>query len=350
MTSGFSIGDRHLGADEPALLVAELSANHNRSFERALELVRAAAEAGADAVKLQTYSADTITLDCKSDLFRRANAAPGQPRYLHELYALAATPWEWHAPLREEAERLGLIFFSTPFDPSAVEFLERLGVPAYKIASFELVDIPLIRLVARTGKPIVLSTGMGTLAEIEEAVRAIRGAGNEQLALLKCSSVYPARPEDLNLRTLRHMSETFSAPVGFSDHTLGTASAVAAVALGARIVEKHFTLSRAEEGPDSRFSLEPREFRQLVDAVREVELSLGRVSYDVSEPERANLVYRRSLFAVAEIKAGEPFTSENVRSIRPAHGLAPRHLDELLGRTASRDIARGTPLAWDLVD
>jgi N-acetylneuraminate synthase len=327
-------------------VVAEVSANHHQRYDEAVRLVHAAKDAGADAVKLQTYTPDTITLNVPSEVFRRPEAPAGQPQYLYDLYALAYTPWEWQPRLKTEAERIGLTLFSTPFDPTAVDLLESMNVPVYKIASFELVDIPLIRRVAQTGKPIIMSTGMATLAEIDEAVRAIRAEGNEQIALLKCSSVYPARPEDLNLLTLPHMAHAFGVPAGFSDHTLGIASSVAAVALGATIIEKHLTISRAEGGPDAHFSLEPHEFRHLVEAVRVTERALGRIQYEPTEAEMKSRVFRRSLFAVRDIQAGEAFSVENVRSIRPGHGLHPRHFEELLGKAAACNIKRGAPLSW----
>ena len=340
---------RRIGPGEPVFVVAELSANHHQRLENAVRLVHEAKAAGADAVKLQTYTPDTITLDVRSDIFRRASAKPGQPEYLYDLYRQAYTPWEWHAELKREVERAGMVFFSTPFDPTAVDFLQELDVPAYKIASFEVVDIPLIRRVARTGRPIIMSTGMATLEEIGEALAAIRAEGREQVALLKCNSVYPAAPAEMNLRTIPDMMDRFGVPVGLSDHTLGIATAVAAVALGACIVEKHFIRSRADGGPDSAFSLEPGEFKAMVEALRDTERALGRAAYGPTEREQISRRYRRSLFVVADVKSGEELTAENVRSIRPAHGLPPKHLDEVLGRRAARDIARGTPLAWELL-
>ncbi|WOX56751.1 pseudaminic acid synthase [Methanoculleus receptaculi] len=334
----------------PPLIIAEMSGNHNQSLDKALEIVEAAAKAGAQALKLQTYTADTMTLDInEGEFFIEDEQSPWKGKSLHDLYTLAHTPWEWHAPIMERARELGMICFSTPFDRSAVDFLENLGVPAYKIASFEIVDLPLIRYIAGQGKPIILSTGMATLAEIDEAVHTIREAGNDQIALLKCTSAYPAPPEEMNLRTIPHLAAAFGAPVGLSDHTLGIATSVAAVALGACIIEKHFTLSRADPGPDSAFSLEPHEFKAMVDAVRETEKALGTVCYEVSEHEKASRVFRRSLFAVRDIEAGEVFTEENVRSIRPGYGLPPKYLPVVLGRRAAGKITRGTPLSWDLI-
>jgi len=334
----------------PPFIIAEMSGNHNQSLDRALEIVEAAARAGAHALKLQTYTADTMTLDInEGEFFIDDEQSLWKGSSLYDLYKRASTPWEWHAPIMERAKELGMICFSTPFDRSAVDFLEHLDVPAYKIASFEIVDLPLIRYIAEQGKPIILSTGMATLAEIDEAVRTIREAGNDQIALLKCTSAYPAPPEEMNLRTLPHLAGAFGVPVGLSDHTLGIATSVAAVALGACIIEKHFTLSRADPGPDSAFSLEPHEFKAMVDAVRETEKALGSVCYEVSEREMASRVFRRSLFAVNDIEAGEEFTEENVRSIRPGYGLPPKYLSTVLGRKAAGKVTKGTPLSWDLM-
>jgi pseudaminic acid synthase len=349
MTDVLRIGDRVVGPGHPVYIVAELSANHGQDPERALKLVRAAREAGADAVKVQTYTADTLTIQCDAPPFRIAGGTPWDGRTLHELYQEAYMPWAWQPGIKAVADEEGLDFFSTPFDATAVDFLERLPVPAYKVASFELVDLPLIRRIAATGKPVILSTGMASADEIAEALEAARRAGATQLALLKCTSAYPARPEEMHLRTLTDMAERFGMPVGLSDHTLGIAVPVAAVALGACIVEKHFTLSRDIPGPDSAFSLEPHEFRAMVEAIRTAERALGRADYSVSEREAKSRMFRRSLFVVREIKAGEPFTADNLRSIRPAHGLHPRHYEEILGRRAARDIQAGTPMSWDLV-
>jgi len=326
-----------------------LSANHHQNFEEAVALLRAAKECGADAIKLQTYTPDTLTIDCANEHFRIGSGTIWTGRSLYELYGEAYTPWEWQPKLKQLAEELGLDLFSTPFDATAVEFLEKMGVPAYKIASFEIVDLPLLRKVAATGKPVILSTGMATFAEIEEAVSTLRAAGNRELALLKCTSAYPAPPEEMNLRSMGALHERFGVPVGLSDHTLGIAVPVAAVALGACIVEKHLTLSRNTPGPDSAFSAEPEEFRQMVSAIREAEAALGEVRFGVSEREAASRLFRRSLFVVEDMKAGEEFTSRNVRSIRPGRGLHPRHLDQILGCRARCDIRRGTPLSWALV-
>lgn len=343
------INERPIGPSAPTYIIAELSANHNQDFDEALRLINAAHAAGADAIKLQTYTADTMTIRSNLPPFRIGGGTLWDGRNLYDLYGEAYTPWEWQPKLKRAAEDLGMDLFSTPFDPTAVDFLEEMGVPAYKVASFELVDLPLIEKIARTGKPMIMSTGMASLGEIEEAVAAAQGAGATQIALLKCTSGYPAPPEEMHLRTIPHLAAAFDVPVGLSDHTLGIAVPVAAVALGAAIIEKHFTLSRDTPGPDSAFSLEPGEFKAMVEAIRSAEQALGRVHYGVSEREAASKVFRRSLFVVEDIKAGERFTSTNVRSIRPSHGLPPKYLPEVLGRRAARGIERGTPLSWELL-
>lgn len=348
MSGVFEINGRRLGPGLPTYIIAEMSANHHQELEQAVKIIEAAKAAGADAVKLQTYTPDTLTLDCDSAYFQITDTL-WAGRRLYDLYGEAYTPWAWQPQLKEVANRLGLDLFSTPFDDTAVDFLERMGVPAYKVASFENVDLPLLRRIARTRKPIIMSTGMAELAEIDEAVRTIRDAGGSQLALLKCTSAYPAPPEEMHLRTIPHLAEAFHVPVGLSDHTLGIAVPVAAVALGACIVEKHLTLSRALPGPDSAFSLEPAEFKAMVDAIRTAEKALGSVHYGVSAQEAKSRLLRRSLFVVRDVTAGEAFTPENVRSIRPGHGLHTRYLPEILGRRASHDIPRGTPLRWSHV-
>lgn len=339
------INGRLIGAGYPTYIIAEMSANHNQDFAQAVAIIRAAKEAGADAVKLQTYTPDTLTIDCHNEYFQIGGGL-WAGKNLYELYGEAYTPWDWQPKLKKIANDLGLDCFSTPFDPTAVEFLEAMDVPAHKIASFELTDIPLIQTIARTGKPIIMSTGMATIAEIEEALHAIHATGNTQVALLKCTSAYPAPPEEANLRTIPDMSTRFGVPVGLSDHTLGIAVPVAAVTLGACIIEKHFTFSRSATGPDSAFSLEPAEFKQMAEAIRAAEKATGTANYEATPQEAGGRNYRRSLFVVADIKAGEPFTNMNVRSIRPGHGLLPKHLPEVLGRRAACDIAKGTPLAW----
>lgn len=347
--STFEIARRRIGADAPPYVIAELSGNHNGELGRALKLMEEAKVSGADAVKLQTYTADTITIDHDGPGFT-IEGGLWHGRRLHELYREAHTPWSWHEALFARGRELGIAVFSTPFDFTAVELLEKLGAPAYKIASFEAVDLPLIRRVAATGKPVIMSTGITDLGEIAEAVDAARGAGCRDLALLHCVSAYPAPAEDMNLRTIPHLASAFDVVAGLSDHTLGTAVAVAAVALGAAVIEKHVTLRRADGGPDSAFSLEPEELRQLVEHCRTAHAALGRVSYAREDSERGNLVFRRSLYAVADIAAGETLGPHNLRSIRPGFGLAPKHLDSLIGKRARKAIARGTPMAWDLVE
>lgn len=344
------IGDRQVGPGQPVYIVAELSANHNQSLDVAIQLIETAKTCGADAVKLQTYTADTLTIACDRPEFCIGGGSLWDGRTLHALYQEAYTPWEWQPKLKQAAADLGMPLFSTPFDPTAVDFLEAMGVPAHKIASFELVDLPLIKRIAATGKPIIMSTGMATLSEIESAVAAIRGVGNEQLVLLKCTSAYPASPAEMHLRTIPHLAAAFDLPVGLSDHTMGVAVPVAAAALGACMIEKHLTLSRDVPGPDSAFSLEPHEFAEMVRAVRVAEQALGGVHYGVSESERSSRIFRRSLFIVQDVKKGEALTEQNVRSIRPGHGLSPKHLPNVLGRHARVSIVRGTPLKWEHLD
>jgi N-acetylneuraminate synthase len=344
------ISGRAIGVDLPAYLVAELSGNHHQRFDEAVKMVRAAAEAGADAVKLQTYTPDTMTIDCDSGHFRIGEGTVWEGRTLYDLYGEAHTPWEWQPKLKEIANGLGVDLFSTPFDLTSVDFLEAMEVPCYKIASFEIVDLPLIRRVAATGKPMIVSTGMATQDEIAEAVATARGAGCTQLCLLKCTSAYPASPDMMNLRTIPHLAERFDVVAGLSDHTLSPEVPVAAVALGAKVIEKHFILDRARKGPDSTFSLEPGEFKAMVESVRTVEKALGSVSFGSGDGEKASLIFRRSLFVVKDMEEGEEFTEENVRCIRPGVGLHPRHLDGAVGKRAKVSIARGTPLSWDLIE
>lgn len=345
MSASLEINERAIGPDWPVYTVAEMSANHNQDFDRAVQIVEAAADAGADAIKLQTYRPDTLTIESDKEPFQ-IEEGPWAGRTLYDLYEEAYTPWDWQPKLQEVAHDVGLDFFSSAFDPTSVDFLEELDVPAYKIASFENVDLPLIRRVAKTGKPTIMSTGMATLGEIEEAVQAFRNAGGTELALLACTSSYPAPPEEMHLRRIPHLAETFDVVPGLSDHTLGTEVPVAGVSLGARIVEKHLTLSRNEEGPDSDFSLEPEEFAEMVRAVRKTEKALGEVRYETTEKESESETFRRSLFVVEDIEKGEAFTKENVRSIRPGDGLPTRHFNEVLGCEATRDIERGVPLDW----
>ena len=337
-----------IGIGHPTYIIAEMSANHNQDLNNAIKIIEAAKEAGADAVKLQTYTPDTMTINCDNDYFR-IKGTIWEGKTLYELYSEAYTLWKWQPRLKEIASDLGLELFSSPFDNTAVDFLEKMGVSAYKIASFELVDLPLIRHVAQTGKPIIMSTGMATLAEIHEAMRTAREEGASQIALLKCTSAYPASPEEMNLRTIPHLSETCQVPVGLSDHTLGAAVPIAAVALGACIVEKHFTLSRSFPGPDSPFSLEPHEFKAMVDAIRIAEKALGEVCYKASEIEAASRIFRRSLFIIHDMKAGDMLSKENLRCIRPGHGLHSRYLKEVLGKKVAMDIKKGTPLDWSRI-
>jgi pseudaminic acid synthase len=349
MVDEIQIGNRSIGRGHPAYVIAEMSANHGHKFDQAVEIIRAAKDAGADAVKLQTYRPDTITIDSSQSYFRVAGGTLWDGRTLYDLYAEACTPWEWQPRLKKAAEDLGMDLFSSAFDATAVDFLEEMGVTAHKVASFELVDIPLIQRMARTGKPLIMSTGMATVEEIEEALRSARDAGATQIALLKCTSAYPAPAEEMNLRTIPEMARRFGVPVGLSDHTMGIATPVAAVALGACIIEKHLTLSRSTPGPDSAFSLEPQEFKAMVDAVRTTEKALGEVRFGLSAKEEASRTFRRSLFVVEDVKQGEIFTASNVRSIRPGHGLHTRHLAEVLGKRAAREIKRGTPMNWEFV-
>ncbi|MUM76956.1 pseudaminic acid synthase [Pseudodesulfovibrio sp. F-1] len=334
--------------DTPVLVIAEMSANHGQDYDQAVRIIHAAHAAGADAVKIQTYTPDTITLDCDNEYFR-IQGTIWEGRTLHELYGEAYTPWEWQPKLKAVADSLGLMLFSTPFDFTAVDFLEAMDVACHKIASFEIVDLPLIRKVAATGKPVILSTGMASEAEIEEAVAAFRTAGGTELVLLKCTSAYPAPPEEMNLRTIPYLAERFGVVAGLSDHTLGIDMPIAAVALGARVIEKHLCLSRDLGGPDAAFSLDPEEFAAMVRSVRNVEKGLGTVCFELTEKQKASAVFRRSLFATRDIGAGERLTPDNVRSVRPGHGLHPRHYEELLGKTARAAIRKGTPLSWELI-
>ena len=343
------INGRTIGAGAPVYIVAEVSANHHQDFEQAVRLVQSAKQAGADAVKLQTYTPDTLTIQSDREYFRIGGGTLWDGRTLYELYGEAYTPWEWQPKLKQVANELGMDLFSSPFDATAVDFLEHMGVPAHKLASFEIVDIPLIQKMAHTGKPLIISTGMATVDEIDEALSVAGQAGATQIALLKCTSAYPALPEDMNLRTIAEMARRFGLPVGLSDHTMGMAVPVAAVALGACIVEKHITLSRTQAGPDSAFSLEPEEFQAMTAAVRIAEQALGEVHYCGSTHEASSRNFRRSLFVVQDVRRGEALTPENVRSIRPGYGLHTRHLAEVMGKRAAKDIERGTPLSWELL-
>lgn len=345
------IGHRAIGPESPPLVIAEMSGNHNQSLDRALAIVDAAADAGAHALKLQTYTADTMTLDLDEGEFHIADPdSLWADTSLYALYQQAHTPWEWHAPIFERARARGMLAFSSPFDETAIDFLETLDVPAYKIASFENTDLPLIRRAAATGKPLIISTGMASLAELELSVRAAREAGCRDLILLKCTSTYPATPQNTHLRTLPHLRELFGCEVGLSDHTMGVGASVAAVALGATVVEKHFTLSRAAGGVDASFSLEPAELASLVTETERAWQAMGQVHYGPTKAEQKSLVFRRSLYVVKDMAPGEPFNRENLRAIRPGLGLPPRHIDGVLGRSARQAIKRGTPLAWGLID
>lgn len=343
------INGRGIGSGNPTYIIAELSANHRQRFDEAVKLVEAAKEAGADAIKLQTYTPDTLTIQSDRPEFRIGGGTLWDGKTLYDLYHEAYMPWEWQPKLKKVANDLGIELFSTPYDKTAVDFLEEMDVPAYKVASFEIVDIPLIEYIASKGKPMIMSTGMATLSEIDEAVQAARKAGASQMALLKCTSAYPAPPEEMNLHAIPHLAKLFKVPVGLSDHTLGISVPVAAVALGACVIEKHFTLSRSTPSPDSAFSLEPQEFKQMAEAVRTAEKALGEARYEAGEQEAKSRVFRRSLFVVKDVKAGEVFTEENVRSIRPGYGLRPCYLKDVLGRQAAQEIQRGTPLSWELI-
>jgi len=345
----FKIKNKKIGENNPVFVIAELSANHLQKFDNAVKLINAAKEAGADAVKLQTYTPDTITIDCDNEYFQIKQGTLWDGQSLYQLYKKAYTPWEWQPKLKEISESEGLICFSSVFDKTAVDFLEKINVPAYKIASFEITDIPLIEYVASKGKPVIISTGIATLSDIEEALNACKRVGNEQIALLKCTSAYPTQLKDVNLRTIPNLAETFKTVVGLSDHTLGISVSIASVALGACIIEKHLTLDRSLGGPDAAFSLEPNEFKAMVKSVREVEKALGEVSYDLTEKMKKSREFSRSLFVVKDIKAGEVFTEENLRSIRPRYGLPPKYLKDILGKKAKVDIIKGAPLKWELL-
>lgn len=334
-------------AKKTPFIIAEMSGNHNQSLDRALAIVEAAAEAGADAIKLQTYTADTMTM--KGAMVIEDENSLWAGKELHDLYQLAYTPWEWHKPIFDKAKELGMIAFSSPFDASAVDFLEELNVPLYKVASFENTDHPLLKKVAQTGKPVIMSTGAATLADIDEAVRILRENGCEELTLLKCTSTYPASPETTNLATIPHLQKIFNCPVGLSDHTMGIGASVAAVALGATVIEKHFTLDRADGGVDSTFSLEPHELKSLVIESKRAFLALGTVQYGVQKAEKNSTQFKRSIYVSKTIKAGEVFTLENTKVIRPGFGLAPKYLNIILGKKAPQDITKGTPLTWDLL-
>lgn len=343
------IKNRWIGEGEPAYIIAEMSANHAGSIERAKEIIRVAKESGADCVKIQTYTPDTITMDCDNEYFHIGQGT-WEGENLYKLYGKAYTPWEWQAELKAEADKVGIDFFSTPFDKTAVDFLEEIGLEFYKIASFELVDLPLIKYTAQKGKPMILSTGMATLEEIEEAVATIRATGNEQFALLRCASAYPAISDEMNLCAMQDMAKRFNIPVGLSDHSMGGLAAAASVAMGGSIIEKHFCLSRDIENPDSSFSMEPQEFAEMVSMIRQVERAKGKVAYGPTKQEASNICFRKSIFVTKDIKAGEAFTAENIRVIRPGYGLHSREYETTIGRKSLQDIKAGTPLAAEMIE
>ncbi len=349
MDKRIRIGKRYVGEGEKTFVVAEVSANHLQDYGRAEAIIKAAAQAGADAVKLQTYTPDTITLDCDNDYFQITQGTIWDGTTLHKLYEEAYTPWEWQPRLMEYANGLGLECFSSPFDATAVDFMKEMDMPAYKVASFEINDIPLIRKIAGLGKPVILATGIAYLEDMERALQVCKEEGNEQVVLLKCTSAYPSPYEEMNLKVIPNMAQVFDCITGLSDHSMGTAAAVASVALGAKMVEKHLTLSRADGGPDGAFSMEPDEFKKMVDEIRIVEKALGKVTYELSEKQKRSREDGRSLFVVKNMKEGEIFTEENVRSIRPAFGLHTMYFDEIMGRRARTDISKGTPLDWKLI-
>ena len=346
LKSHIEINGRAIGPGQPTYIIAEISANHHQDFDRAVKLVHLAHRSGADAVKLQTYTADTLTLDSKQPHFQINQGTVWDGTRLYDLYKKAYTPWEWQPELMKVANQLGMDLFSSPFDATAVDFLESMNVPAYKIASFEIIDVPLLRKVAATGKPVIVSTGMATIGEIEQAVKVLQVNGCDQIGLLKCTSAYPAPVESMNLNTIADLKARFQIPVGLSDHTLASLAPTVSVCLGGTIIEKHLTVSRNDEGPDSSFSLEPTEFAEMVNAVRETEKASGTIHYGATESDKNNLAFRRSLFAVQDIQAGEKFTAQNVRSIRPGQGLEPIHIDQVMESNATEAIARGTPLDW----
>lgn len=347
---GVTIGKRKIGTGESVFIVAEISGNHNHDISRAKAIIDAAADAGADAIKLQTYTPDTITIDSDRPEFVVQSGRDWKGKTLYQLYGEAYTPWEWHAELFAHAKRRGLICFSTPFDPTAIAFLESLENPIYKVASFEVVDIPLLEEIGKTKKPVIMSRGMASVEEIRLAIKTLRKFGTKEIILLQCVSAYPAKPDDMNLATIPDMRKRFNVSIGLSDHTLSNDAAIASIALGASVIEKHLTLRRADGGPDSSFSMEPEEFKALVQSVRVVEAAIGKPNYKLTRGERANTQFRRSLYIVRDVKKGEKFTKENVRSIRPGNGLAPKYYRSILSKRAAKDIARATPLAIKLID
>lgn len=339
-----------VGRGQKTFIIAEMSANHLQDYDRAVEIIKKAKWAGADAIKLQTYTPDTITLDCDNEYFQIKQGTIWDGTTLHKLYETAYTPWEWQPKLKKIAEDEGLIFFSSPFDFTAVDFLEEMDVPAYKIASFEINDIPFIEYIASKGKPVIMSTGISRMGDIQDAVDACRRMGNDNVILLKCTSAYPSPAEEINLNTIQNMAETFDISVGLSDHTMGNCISVAGVAKGACVIEKHMTLRRSDGGADSKFSMEPEEFKEMVDNIRTVEKALGRVTYDLTEKQQKSREHSRSLFIVKDIKEGEVFTSDNLRSIRPGFGLETKYIKDIIGKKATQDISKGTPMNWSLVE
>ena len=343
------IGTRLVGENHPVFIIAELSANHNQNYEKAVETIYAAKEAGADAIKLQTYTADTITIDCRNMYFQINQGTIWDGKVLYDLYKEAYTPWDWQPKLKDIAEKLGLICFSSPFDKTAIDFLETMNVPAYKVASFEITDTPLISYMASKGKPMILATGVSFEEDIRDAIDACKRAGNNQIIILKCTSAYPTPYEEMNLLTIPDLKKRFNVIPGISDHSMGYAAAIAAVSLGAKVIEKHFILDRNEGGPDAAFSMNPAEFKAMTEAVRQVEKALGRPTYELTEKSKKSREHSRSLFIAKDIRKGETFTEENVRSIRPFNGLHPKHIAEIIGKKAARDIEKGTPMQWDLI-
>lgn len=349
MKKAIDIDGFKIGENERTFIIAEMSANHLQDFDRAVEIIRKAKWAGADAIKLQTYTPDTITLNCDNEYFQINQGTIWDGTTLYKLYEEAYTPWEWQPKLKKIAEDEGLVFFSSPFDYTAVDFLEEMNVPAYKIASFEITDMPFLKYVASKGKPVIISTGIAQLKDIEEALDVCKEVGNNQIILLKCTSAYPAPVEDINLKTMVNMKETFDVLTGLSDHTMGSAVSVGAVALGAKVIEKHMTLRREDGGADSKFSMEPEEFKDMVDNIRMIEKALGNVTYNLSEKQKKSREHSRSLFVIKDIKKGEKFTNDNIKSIRPGNGISTRYIEDILGKKAEVDIKRGTPLKWDLI-
>ncbi|KEI12084.1 N-acetylneuraminate synthase [Clostridium novyi B str. ATCC 27606] len=350
MNKCLSIDNKEIGKNKKTFIIAEMSANHMQNYNRAVEIIKKAKWAGADAIKLQTFTPDTITLDCDNEYFQIKQGTIWDGTTLHKLYQTAYTPWEWQPKLKKVAEELGLVFFSSPFDYTSVDFLEEMNVPAYKIASFEINDIPLIEYIASKGKPIIISTGIARIGDIQDALDACKRMGNENVVLLKCTSAYPSPVEDINLNTIPNMIDTFNVLAGLSDHTMGHTVALGAVALGAKIVEKHLTLRREDGGVDAKFSMEPEEFKAMVDAIRDLEKALGTITYDLTEKQKNSREHSRSLFVVKDIQKGEEFNTENIKSIRPGFGLETKYIKDILGKKASCDIKKGTPMEWSLIN